>query len=361
VFHGDKEDNKRIYKEVGDFMTAGPHIQNIKSGAEMLKSSGIEFMGDVMNSTVKAIMWSPFGDKTSTTSGVLDAVTMSAAQQLKQTPAKKISDFYGLGDTSKHQTSHVTMVPYPVQERKSVFNSDEHAGSKVQGSGYSSAMDSWIGTGIELVNKGVDQMGDINIEVGGDCPRCGLAFGDINLGDATSEDVESLSRMLFQEVGASQLGSKSGREELAGVAYTALNRLKGGKRGSTLTDVITSGHGYGKQGNKRAYGTATDERLQGHEEEFAKVRSFAKDVIAGKVSNPVGASTMFYHDTKGKGYGKPGDEQYAVPPATKSMKNITNINNARFFASKGKDVPERSSLDAAYTKKYEEFHGHKSE
>jgi spore germination cell wall hydrolase CwlJ-like protein len=211
------------------------------------------------------------------------------------------------------------------------------------------------------VNKGVDQMGDINIEVGGDCPRCGLAFGDINLGDATSEDVESLSRMLFQEVGASQLGSKSGREELAGVAYTALNRLKGGKRGSTLTDVITSGNGYGKQGNKRAYGTATDERLQGHEEEFAKVRSFAKDVIAGKVANPVGSSTAFFHDTKGKGYGTPGAEQHAMPPFSKSMKNVANINSARFYSSKGKDVPERPTLDTSYTKTFEGVHGHKSE
>jgi hypothetical protein len=161
-----------------------------------------------------------------------------------------------------------------------------------------------------------------------------------------------MSRMLYSEAGGKKLFTKEGRKEIAGIAYTALNRSK--NRGKSLTDVITSGHGYGKQGYLRQYGTAR--AAEPGSEVEKKLHNFVKDLFAGKIANPVGEATSFLHYTGGAGY---GTNAKALPNFAETGVNVANINNARFYApkGKGKEARDKEALDKFYREQFELKHG----
>ena len=286
-----------------------------------------------------------------------------------------------------------------------------------------SGEDEWYGTGndLQIVSHGVTDRGDIQLSLQGHCPRCGLEFGTEEVGeseqpvsmgdkDATTsvtadstpgkagtvaskrkgrrpstfdyssphmsektkralesspdsnDDLEVLTRMLFSEGAANKVYKPGGEEELAGIAYTALNRLGGGHKGKTLRDVITSGHGYGVQGGKRQYATARVPGSAAEHQEYSDVREFAKKILSGEVRNPVGKATSFLHNTGGAGYlgGTRHLPRFGTDPKNA---NTANINSARFYGRRSAgatDAPDRAVRDANYLKRYEEKQGSSS-
>lgn len=205
----------------------------------------------------------------------------------------------------------------------------------------------WAGGGLSIVNKsvgGVTASGDIILEVVGNCPRCGLIFGEdysqlnnydrVEMPVFSEGDEVALARMLTSEVGSSRELEGATKTEAIGIAYTAINRLRSGKYGgSTLREVITGGEGFGvqgttKRGKMRPYSTkreATTEALK-----------LAREVMSGYYADPTGGATYFYHSTRGKGYGskKHPELRTALPRFTSGKVNTLNINSASFWANK---------------------------
>lgn len=215
----------------------------------------------------------------------------------------------------------------------------------------------WVGGDLSIVSTGVDQSGNINLMLNGNCPKCGLAFGsyesmqqgDMNVGS----DEETLARMLRSEMGAKDFTGKRESEAVA-IAYTAINRMKTNRKkywGKSLTDVITGGHGYGEQtGDYRPYATkfaATKES-----------RAMAKNILAGKYKDPTGGATLFYHSQGGEGFGDKKNPT-ALPPFTVGAVNTVNINKASFWGDQGRVT--RKAEDAMEWKNREEkmFKEHK--
>jgi len=212
---------------------------------------------------------------------------------------------------------------------------------------------------LSLVSNGVDQEGNLNFEIVGDCPSCGLHFGESVDEEGYTEEERVLATMLESEVGSSYLKSEKGKKELAGVAFTAINRLQNAKGSKSLSDVITSGKGFGKQGKKRAYSTAVgsdDPKVNLGRSVSKDMFAFARDILQGKVENPVGKATHFLHYTKGKGYGKESGIMRALPPFAQSKKNVANIGKARFYAKSGKEAENARELDKKYISSFEEKH-----
>ena len=278
---------------------------------------------------------------------------------------------------------------------------------------------SWKGHGVKIVNYGVDDNGNIMLGLIGDCPRCALVFGskmaDISgSSSATSslpgtggvssgevegflqsapssralkpEDVQNLSgisgeknvdaftQMLYSEPGWHHKGKKKtekinterGRMEMAGLGYTALNRLKRGQ-GTDLSDVITSGQGYGRQGYgkkgtgiTRPYATHRAVKTDRDRKTYAKVSNFAKQILAGEVKNPVGGATMFAHNLHGKSYGGGGHApKWALNENNRMVAASEGGRSAIFFENRGAgaaDIPEKGAILERYKKAHDKEH-----
>jgi hypothetical protein len=226
--------------------------------------------------------------------------------------------------------------------------------------------------GMSIMFEAPDELGNIHAHIEGNCPDCGVKFGKVektSLYEAPSaervalpktqeDDVEVLATMLASEGGFKKLETEKGRKELAGIAFTAINRAR--RRDASLRRVITGGHGFGKQGAKRAYSTAAahqDPKVRKGRKVTDPMRQYAADILSGKVANPVGQATFFLHNTFGKGYGKKSDP-VALPKFATTARNVNvaNINRARFYAptnSGEMDAPERARLDAKYIENFE--------
>ncbi len=211
----------------------------------------------------------------------------------------------------------------------------------------------WIGGGLSIVVNGVDELGNINMMLVGNCPACGLVFGDdtmmsqtkLGLPAYSENDGETLARMIRSEMGRKPI-TGSRQIEAAGIGYTALNRLRTGKYGKTLEDVITGGHGWGEQGQLRPYATkrkATDES-----------REVARKLLEGRYRDPTGGATHFFHSTGGKGYGSKKHEELrtALPRFTENKVNTLNINRASFWG--GKRQVSQEAADTAKLRDREE-------
>lgn len=234
----------------------------------------------------------------------------------------------------------------------------------------------WAGGGLSIVNRsigGVTPNGDIIVEVVGNCPRCGLIFGEdfSQMSDyarsempmANEEDRLALAKMLTSEVGRGREYEGKGeerkyiglagatRKEAVGIAYTAINRLRAGRYGSSLTDVITGGQGFGRQGiskkgKMRPYSTKR--------EPTAAALQLADEILSGYHADPTGGATNFYHSTRGKGYGskKHPELRTAHPKFTRGKVNTANIGRGSFWAPK--KLAQTQAANAAEWREKEE-------
>jgi hypothetical protein len=186
----------------------------------------------------------------------------------------------------------------------------------------------WVGGGLHLKVQNVDSEGSINILISGNCPRCGFDFTNIsgyggapgqftsmNLpgeGAFTGEDVEALARMIQSESG---MYKEDRRKEQLGIAWAALNRVGGLKKGGggRLAEAITSGKGWGASdaGNKK-YGKAGRRKFASGAEPDSETMDFARSVLRGDKSNVdwdkggtkdwTGGATRFIHRPTGSGH-----------------------------------------------------------
>ena len=240
----------------------------------------------------------------------------------------------------------------------------------------------WAGGRLSIVNRGVDEHGNIGLDIVGHCPRCGLGFGGGMSGmgveggpiEASAEDEEALARMIQTEAGSStahgkgKAGVSRGREaEAAMIGMTALNRLRDKKKryGKSLHEVITGtkGGGYGKQGSEgRAYGTARKASDDS--------RRIARKILEGNAGVDSGGATYFYHSHPGKEMVR-GGKSLALPPFAQARANVANIalpagkykgegHYARFYADKADapagDVESRAGIDEYLTEEHAKRH-----
>lgn len=120
----------------------------------------------------------------------------------------------------------------------------------------------------------------------------------------TDEDIEYLARVLIMETGLIR-----DRTEMAGIAWVAVNRALMGwgrsyPKNSPIKTVVSGTHwpGGGPRGNsfveaiqmdspgKTAYHSAP----VGHKN-IQKARDFAKNILTGKIPNPIGPRRSFLH------------------------------------------------------------------
>ena len=373
----------------------------MQGGAEQLAEGGQEALGAVVGEALN----------TMADSFSLDA--FGGASEEPKVPRGSGKDPYG--------QSHLQVVRVPVAssgaydapptEEKDPIN-DKSMLEHILGSNDKA----WKGHGVKIVNYGVDDSGNIMLGLIGDCPRCALVFGS-KMADITSssslpgtggvsdnkvegfiqsapsrrslkaEDVSSLSgisgesnvdaftQMLYTEGGVhhmknnkkiEKINTERGRMELAGIGFTALNRLNKGQ-GKDLNDIITSGQGYGKQGYgkkgsgiKREYGTDRAIQSSHDKKTYAKVRQFAEKILSGKVANPVGGATMFAHNLKGKAYaGNSYAPKFALNNNNRVVAASEGGNSAIFVENKGMgavDIPQKDEILKKYKRAYDKKH-----
>ncbi len=346
------ERNAEIIQDILKFQNVDTHLGRLKLGFEKLgvagKHIGTAIVGKPMiEALTGSLQYSPY----------------SAVPSLKP-PSKNIPR------ASYNQPPPVSYIYLPAPDQSIPYDYDSAgsgSGSGTSASTYAGGMTyggnyptiegarSFANRPLTLVSNGVDAGGNMTVELQGDCPGCGLHFGEDSGSEYTSEET-LLATMLESEMGSSYLGGKAGRKELAGVAHTALNRLSKSKKGKTLSDVITAGHGFGKQGKKRAYSTAvgsSDPSVNLGRTVSPGMKQYAREILAGNVANPVGEATHFLHYTKGEGY---GTKSKALPPFAQTKKNVENIGKARFYAKTGLEASNKEALDKKYISSFEKKH-----
>jgi ubiquinone/menaquinone biosynthesis C-methylase UbiE len=399
---GDKEANKHILDEIQNFTkSSSGYIKYFKSGFKDLKkasmSAGMEVFGQSLDAIQGAISFDPFSEVRKEVPGLagvaptqpqggradvagiegaipldlgatpqpipLSLGDLPKAQILKPRPVKpmvrtlivstKEPGVYPLSPAMRDNEPQ--FVEGSFEETPIDYNAQPKVMESSMGSGLLSQTEAapddlsmdWVGGGISLVNRsvgGLTASGDIIIEAIGNCPRCGLIFGEdfgqvsnyapIEMPSFDEEDEMALARMLRSEVGAHRELEGTTKTEAVGIAYTAINRLRSGKyEGSTLREMITGGEGFGRQGltktgKMRPYSTkkeATPESLE-----------LAREIMSGRYADPTGGATNFYHSTRGQGYGSRihPELRTEMPRFTQGKINTLNINNASFWANK---------------------------
>lgn len=245
--------------------------------------------------------------------------------------------------------SVVQVVTVPVQQATSggtvSFEGEPDDEQAAIRRGLTTEEEGWVGGGIGVEFQSVSENGDIQLQLTGNCPRCGLTFGgedgDMSfmglegVGKWSGRDVEAMARVLQKEAGGYR---PKYHEESASIAHTLLSRAKrsGGKPGSVYQSA-TRGHGWGEQGTARPYATPIKPK--------PRTIDFARKVLGGSVENPHPGALTFFH-------AKPGDKFSAghIPKFAKKGRGgivgVTPSASARkgvkaFFVKPGaSDVPE---------------------
>lgn len=301
-------------------------IKEIGAGFDMLRDAGGKMVGEIMrgvtDSLEKAFNFDPFPKSAATKIPKLPPIPSKEAQNMKfLEPAREKPPENVFGTTPKQDAQEM--------------------------------QEEWLTQKSEQAQRQM-QFGEAKTTAEGN-----IVFEVIDtplVSEPTEEDLEALTQMLYTEGGPGKVSSEAGRKELAGIAYTALNRANNKK--TSLSNVITGGQGFGKvgtgeKGNVRQYGTARTHERKAEDRERDQVKLLAKDILAGKVANPVGSATHFFHDTGGAGY-KVGSSFTAMPRFASDMRNVENINKARFYTT-SKKAPEAADKEARDTKMVERF------
>lgn len=130
-----------------------------------------------------------------------------------------------------------------------------------------------------------------------------------------ASDIDLLARYSFAEA-----ANQNSSVWAAGV-YVALNRLKSGKYGSTLNEVvrdmssaIRTNSDQWKKANKRSLMNAYEKKV------YSRIFQTITDVMNGKISNPIGKA-MYFENV----------EAFGTPEWAKSMTVVAKIGDHTYF------------------------------
>jgi len=352
----DKAANYRIADTIKGF-TDGMSDSMSNIGRDLLdlaskgKEMGMDVLGPAARNLVKASSFDPMSTGPGPSARGLGGTERGNIQRQFETPTG---------------TTQVRVVTVPVQVggeggAYEVPVAEMYAGGEGGDVRLSGETEQWVGGQLSFVTTEVDQMGNIGISLQGNCPSCGLIYGDVSMttegvqGSSvfSTQDEETLARMLRSEMGTDAfVGAR--KTEAVGIAHTVLNRMKSGRKkyaGKSLHDVVTGGHGYGEQvGSYRPYATAR--------KATPATRKLAREILSGRHADPTGGATQFYHSTGGKGYGKKGSapsERTVMPKFTRESANTFNINNASFWGSTRSTTQRAENADAWRKKEHEKY------
>jgi len=366
----------RIQVQLSNLVSGGAKDwARMQKGFGKMGDAGKEMFGDVFASSIGALKTAFQGDLSGRDTSKAEGRPTSVGAPQMPTQTVYIPVASGAGQTS--------VEPISPQVRAAGERYARNTGI------------AWAGGNLSIVSRGVDEHGNIGLDLVGNCPRCGLIFGGMDgeippegppsgVGDAsaptsyTAEDEEALARMIQTEGGSStahgkgRAGVSRAREaEATMIGMTAINRLADEKKrfGKNLHEVITGtqGGGYGKQGEAgRAYGT--------RRKSSADSRRIAKRILAGQGGVGSGGATYFYHSHPGHEMVR-GGKSLALPPFTRGMANVANVplpsdkykgegHYARFYTERsnapGGDAESREGLDEFLKEKHAKKHKSKA-
>jgi hypothetical protein len=270
-------------------------VSLMKKGVAEMGSAGKEMFGDVFSSSIDALS---------------SAFTTDFSGQAPSAEAPPPATSSGSGDTSTARpitkTIFIPVGTPGTYQAEMMPEADAVINQWIEEKGMQ-----WVGGGLSIQSQGVDEQGNILINIIGNCPRCGLLFGGADgvsdgafssmglagEGKYTGKDVEALGRTLATEMGGY---SPERHNEAVGILQTAMNRSRG-KGGDALYNTVTSGHGWGAQGSDRQYGSRRKFKKGGGTEKFVR------DFLQGKVNIPekLKQATGFFHVKQGDVFRNP--------------------------------------------------------
>jgi len=318
----------------------------MKRGFGKMGDAGQQMFGDVFESSMGSLGSAFTGD-------------------LSGGPDKPEGRSTGIGD-ARQTVMQTVYVPVESQSADSTYPVRMDPGAEKAAVEYSQQHGlKWHGGRLSILSKGVDEHGNIELELVGSCPQCGLKFGGgaggmrgsdppasaaggaftsmglAGEGKHTGQDVEAAGRVLATEMGGYD---PSRHKEAVGILQTLMNR--GGRRGGgALYKKATSGHGWGKQahGSKRQYASRRKFKEGGATERF--VRKF----LQGDVAVPENMKKVrgFFHARQGDVFRGPQGTGYkgAVPHFARGG-GITAVEESKpgkrafFYTPRAKDTAE---------------------
>jgi len=148
---------------------------------------------------------------------------------------------------------------------------------------------------------------------------CGKSLAGVQNGRrnkmADDNDLKILTQYNFAESGNQK------PEVWVANAYAAINRLKSGKYGSTLPEVI-QGMSSAVKTNSKQWQLATGQKPMNKYEEnvMKKIMSTTSAVLRGTIENPIGDATHFENVQK-----------YGVPKWAKKMKKVGKVGEHTYY------------------------------
>lgn len=285
---------KNIEKMKGSFGQVGTGFKNM--GADFLGAGGVSSLGGA------------FGGSFGSVDSAAPAAETPVVSQ--GNPARQVI-----------RTVPIWVKPKDVQAgREKKFDVLGNVGTE---GGEAADQTGWVGGGLALDFVRVNEVGDLQFNIIGNCPRCGLLFSDTDteekpvqvskgykpiqssLGRFTALDVEALARVAAHET--SHIKGRAGSEfgEFDAIAWAVLNRAKRNKAKSSEGDLYKAvtaakkGSEAEKEGGFGAYmkdGKATGRFMGSAAAAPAWAKRRAEEILSNQVADPTGGAESWLHD-----------------------------------------------------------------
>jgi hypothetical protein len=226
------KNNERLAREIGEFAKNNNKYKKLVSkGFGRLKEAGLamgeDILGDMFDDTQKAFEF----DASKFTGGV-QSPTMAE-------PSRGSSV---MGTKAPELPPSVQLVPIPMSQ-PGVYGvkgvpEETYASPMAEFSAWAQDED-WVGGELNIVSQGVDENGDISVGLVGNCPKCGLEFGegfDREEYEAALEGPGEKSEFIFPNLtkpgakpkrAAFDIGTEQGLAEFARLARGKSSRKAG--------------------------------------------------------------------------------------------------------------------------------------
>ena len=278
--------NVEIMDQVLSFQKDNVKYQNlIKGGFKKLQKAGAgmgkNILGSAFGNIQKAMAFDPTSQFRESSKGFVEP-----SRPFKSVPPPKIPP-----------TVQMVTIPVRGPGMYEAGGPEEKYKSFLGWASAKSKGETWVGTGLQIVSQGVDESGNISVGLVGDCPRCGLVFGEGFDAEAYKEAIKGQPLEFFNPNTGKSLTvdpmTEAGMNEFSRFARGRSSRKAGSaghldpKLGRILTEIsqrfpgkrlqVYSGHREGEKG-PHGQGIAMDIGVEGvpKEDLFRFLRSNIK-------------------------------------------------------------------------------------